>query len=218
MVCTRQATAEDLLAMQTTNLWCLPENYQMKYYLYHYLSWGQLLHVSENHKGEIVGYVLSKMDEDAIDHPNGIMLFYIIFFHNMVCIVGHITSLAVLKTNRKCGLACKMMKLAHIRMQECFQSEYCSLHVRYTNRAAYHLYSETLKYEIADVERGYYADGEDAYSMKCDFAKQKLQAAALEALGSHVTNAGSDLKLLDSMKTLSLSETEAQPAASHGGN
>jgi N-alpha-acetyltransferase 10/11 len=40
--------------MQTTNLWCLPENYQMKYYMYHYLSWPQLLHVAENHKGQVV--------------------------------------------------------------------------------------------------------------------------------------------------------------------
>ena len=29
MVCIRQATVHDLLQMQTTNLWCLPENYQV---------------------------------------------------------------------------------------------------------------------------------------------------------------------------------------------
>ena len=55
MVCIRQATADDLIAMQTTNLWCLPENYQLKYYLYHFLTWPQLLHVAEDHKGRIVG-------------------------------------------------------------------------------------------------------------------------------------------------------------------
>lgn len=49
----------------------------MKYYLYHELSWPQLLHVAENHLGEIVGYVLAKMEEDAVP-PH-----------------GHITSLAV---------------------------------------------------------------------------------------------------------------------------
>jgi N-alpha-acetyltransferase 10/11 len=102
-----------------------------------------------------VGYVLAKMEEDAkVPH-------------------GHITSLAVAKTNRKCGIATNLMKFAHARMQESFQAEYCSLHVRYTNRAAFHLYSETLGYEISDIERGYYADGEDAYAMKCVFAKPK---------------------------------------------
>lgn len=48
----RQATVDDLLQMQAANLWCLPENYQMKYYLYHVLSWPQLLFVAEDHKGE----------------------------------------------------------------------------------------------------------------------------------------------------------------------
>lgn len=52
---------EDLISMQTTNLFCLPENYQMKYYFYHLLSWPQLSYVAEDHKGKIVGYVLAKM-------------------------------------------------------------------------------------------------------------------------------------------------------------
>ena len=29
MVNIRQATVDDLMQMQTTNLWCLPENYQV---------------------------------------------------------------------------------------------------------------------------------------------------------------------------------------------
>lgn len=33
----------------------LPENYQLKYYLYHILSWPQLLYVAEDHDGKIVG-------------------------------------------------------------------------------------------------------------------------------------------------------------------
>ena len=142
MVCIRQANADDLISMQNSNLWCLPENYQLKYYLYHALSWPQLLHVAENHKGQIVGYVLAKMEEDA-NPPH-----------------GHITSLAVLRTHRKCGIATKLMRQAHERMQEAFGSTYCSLHVRYTNMAAFHLYSQTLGYQIDNIEKGYYADGE----------------------------------------------------------
>jgi hypothetical protein len=30
MVNIRQATVDDLIQMQTTNLWCLPENYQVR--------------------------------------------------------------------------------------------------------------------------------------------------------------------------------------------
>ena len=65
------------------------------------------------------------------------------------------------------------------------KATYCSLHVRYTNMAAFHLYSQTLAYQIHDVEKGYYADGEDAYSMRCTFAKpvkeKKTKAVANSA-------------------------------------
>ena len=52
---------DDLLNMQHCNLLCLPENYQMKYYFYHELSWPQLSFVAEDTSGRIVGYVLAKM-------------------------------------------------------------------------------------------------------------------------------------------------------------
>lgn len=76
--------------MQNANLFCLPENYQLKYYFYHILSWPQLSYVAEDYKGEIVGYVLGKRDEEAPDQ-------------------GHITSVAVLRSHRKMGLATKLM-------------------------------------------------------------------------------------------------------------
>jgi peptide alpha-N-acetyltransferase len=154
-------------------MWCLPENYQQKYYMYHYLSWPQCLHVAENHKGKIVGYVLAKMEEDA--GPS-------------VPQHGHITSLAVLRTHRKCGIATNLMRQAHDRMQENFDGEYCSLHVRYTNMAAFHLYSQTLGYQIDEVEKGYYADGEDAYAMRCVFKKKdKVESLASQMGAMSVT-------------------------------
>jgi ribosomal protein S18 acetylase RimI-like enzyme len=42
MVNIRRATVQDLLEVQNCNLFCLPENYQLKYYLYHVLSWPQV--------------------------------------------------------------------------------------------------------------------------------------------------------------------------------
>jgi len=148
MVCIRQATMEDLLSMQTCNLMCLPENYQMKYYFYHILSWPQLLYVAEDYNKKIVGYVLAKMDEESTECH------------------GHITSLAVLRTHRKLGLATKLMTAAQKAMHEVFGAEYVSLHVRKSNRAAFHLYTHTLGYKINDIEAKYYADGEDAYDMR----------------------------------------------------
>ncbi|CAN6229716.1 unnamed protein product [Urochloa humidicola] len=148
MVCIRQATIDDLLAMQACNLMCLPENYQMKYYLYHMLSWPQLLFVAEDYGGRIVGYVLAKMEEDPSEPCH-----------------GHITSLAV-RSHRKLGLATKLMSAAQAAMDQVFGAEYVSLHVRRSNRAAFNLYTSTLGYQIHDIEAKYYADGEDVYDMR----------------------------------------------------
>lgn len=53
-------------------------------------------------------------------------------------------------------------------MVETFQAQYVSLHVRVSNKAALHLYRDTLSFQMEKTEAKYYADGEDAYSMKLD--------------------------------------------------
>jgi hypothetical protein len=68
--------------------------------------------------------------------------------------------------------ATALMRRSQQEMADVFDAEYVSLHVRKSNRAAYHLYSVTLAYEVNDVEKGYYADGEDAYDMRCYFKKK----------------------------------------------
>jgi ribosomal protein S18 acetylase RimI-like enzyme len=76
---------------------------------------------------------------------------------------GHVTSLAVLRTHRKLGLATRLMRQAgddawvmcaplhphivvrtELTMTEAYKAEYVSLHVRKSNRAARTLYEETL--------------------------------------------------------------------------
>lgn len=47
--------------MQQSNLLCLPENYQMKYYMFHLICWPQLSQVAVDANGQIVGYVLAKV-------------------------------------------------------------------------------------------------------------------------------------------------------------
>uniref|UniRef100_A0A674PEH2 N-terminal amino-acid N(alpha)-acetyltransferase NatA n=1 Tax=Takifugu rubripes TaxID=31033 RepID=A0A674PEH2_TAKRU len=159
----RNARPEDLMNMQHCNLLCLPENYQMKYYFYHGLSWPQLSYIAEDENGKIVGYVLAKMEEDPDDVPH-----------------GHITSLAVKRSHRRLGLAQKLMDQASRAMIENFNAKYVSLHVRKSNRAALHLYSNTLKFQISEVEPKYYADGEDAYAMKRDLLRKPGTRASVE--------------------------------------
>jgi len=130
----------------------------MKYYFYHILSWPQLLWVAED-GNKIVGYVLSKMEEDDKLPKH-----------------GHITSLAVLRTHRKRGIATMLMRNSQREMARIFKATYVSLHVRKSNAGAFHLYNDTLKYDINDIEKGYYADGEDAYDMRCTFKENAIGA------------------------------------------
>ena len=158
MVSIRRATVDDLIKMQQTNLLCLPENYQFKYYIYHFLSWPSLLHVAEDHSGKIVGYVLAKLEDEDIK-PGEVQ--------------GHITSLSVLRTYRRLGVASKLMNHALNMMQEYFDADFVSLHVRVSNRPALHLYHNNLGFDVRGIEKGYYADKEDAYKMRKYFKKEK---------------------------------------------
>lgn len=53
-------------------------------------------------------------------------------------------------------------------MYETFNAVYVSLHVRKSNEAALALYRDTLGFKVGGIESKYYADGEDAYSMRMD--------------------------------------------------
>ncbi|CAI5756236.1 unnamed protein product [Candida verbasci] len=192
----RQATINDIQAMQNANLHNLPENYQLKYYMYHILSWPQASYVATTYdeiinindqeinldeievtdakgdvsyinKGEkIIGYVLGKMEDDP-DAKDKIP-------H------GHITSLSVMRTYRRMGIAEKLMRQSLYAMCECFNAKYVSLHVRKSNRAALHLYRDSLQFKIESIEKSYYQDGEDAYAMRLDLELDKLLSKSIE--------------------------------------
>lgn len=77
-------------------------------------------------------------------------------------------------------------------MAETFAAHYVSLHVRVSNTAALHLYRDTLGFTVDKVEAKYYADGEDAYSMKMDFAdlKEQLRDEEDEVFGTEGKDEG----------------------------
>ena len=149
----RPCTIDDLVRVQNANLHCLPENYQLKYYIYHILSWPHLSWVAEDTDGTIAGYVLAKMEvEDQLGQlPH-----------------GHITSLAVMRTHRKLSIAQRLMRQCQRAMAEIYGATYVTLHVRKSNVAAIHLYTETLGFNVSNVDEKYYGDGEDAFAMRKD--------------------------------------------------
>jgi len=146
----RRATVEDLPGMQACNLRNLPENYSMKYYLYHCATWPSISYVAED-RGRIVGYILAKMEEETAENepPH-----------------GHVTSISVLRSYRRLGIAKKLMLQSQEAMATIYRASHVSLHVRKSNRAALSLYRDTLGFEVRDIEKMYYADGEDAYAMR----------------------------------------------------
>ena len=82
-------------------------------------------------------------------------------------------------------------------MVETFGAHYVSLHVRVSNMAALRLYRDTLQFKVEKVEAKYYADGEDAYSMKQDLGFIREQNYLLEGDSSdddgEAANEGDDV-------------------------
>ncbi|MCJ1389215.1 N-terminal acetyltransferase A complex catalytic subunit ard1 [Xylographa bjoerkii] len=177
----------DIPHVQQTNVTNLPENYFLKYYLYHALSWPTLSYVAVDTSRpaktpydppRIVGYVLAKMEEEPADGVQH----------------GHITSLSVMRTHRRLGLAEKLMRMSQRAMVESHSAQYVSLHVRMSNTAALHLYRDTLGFKVEKIESKYYADSEDAYSMKMDLGFLREEAldeeSEVEDEGEEVGEAG----------------------------
>jgi len=81
-------------------------------------------------------------------------------------------------------------------MVECFGAKYVSLHVRVSNRAALHLYENTLRFKKEDIEAKYYADGEDAFAMKRSLTSlaeqlEKEKEAQKKRFNQHVSSQAS---------------------------
>lgn len=113
----------------------------------------------------MVGYVLAKLDEDPTDGQAH----------------GHITSLSVMRTHRRLGLAEKLMLQTRESvgprvwtytdgteraMYETYGCKDVTLNVRMSNVAALALYKDTLGFTQAGTDLAYYGDKEDAYTMK----------------------------------------------------
>lgn len=75
-------------------------------------------------------------------------------------------------------------------MFESYNAVYVSLHVRVSNIAALALYRDTLGFKVVGTEAKYYADGEDAFSMRMDL--DYLREEALDAEDSDDGTLGQD--------------------------
>lgn len=79
-------------------------------------------------------------------------------------------------------------------MFETYNAVYVSLHVRVSNVAALALYRDTLGFKVIGTEAKYYADGEDAYSMRMDLDYLREEALDKDESddGEEETSVGKD--------------------------
>jgi peptide alpha-N-acetyltransferase len=75
-------------------------------------------------------------------------------------------------------------------MAEIYGGHYVSLHVRVSNIAALHLYRDTLGFGVDKTEAKYYADGEDAFSMRMELSELRDAEADGEDEGDAVGSEG----------------------------
>lgn len=187
----RLATRRDVPAIQRCNLDCLPENYNSQFYCSHLRQWPDLALVAEeidhpqpnelsesrktpfsgfssgpiNNEPKIVAYVLGKVEtRPAIDYDDPTSR------HDRVERLGHVTSLAVQKDFRRLGLAKAMMTQLHHHLKHHGIAS-VGLHVRTSNLAACRLYQDD-GYQIDQIIKSYYQDGEDAYFMRRKFPQE----------------------------------------------
>jgi [ribosomal protein S18]-alanine N-acetyltransferase len=109
----RQATQDDVDGILRCNIATLPENYPNDFYLEHLRLWPQMAFVAEtfstrsddefDNNSSIVGYVLGRMEQNPPRFPSD--------FH--FSRAGHITSIAVLPSWRRRGIAQGLMKNVH---------------------------------------------------------------------------------------------------------
>ncbi len=148
----RRAREEDLEAVRRINYVSLPENYPPYFFHDLWKNYGKAFYVAESPTGEIVGYVMTR-----VEYKPG-------FYKKFLVKSGHIVSIAVLEGHRHRGLGYALMTHAMKSLYEDYNCSETYLEVRVTNKPAIALY-EKLGYSIIKVLHHYYLDGEDAYLM-----------------------------------------------------
>lgn len=114
--------------------------------------------VAVNESNKIIGYCLTKIEDDEK--------------HDVI--TGQVTSISVIRSYRRLGVATKLLRAAENAMIECFGAKAMLLQVRVSNEAALHLYQKTFGFEITKVEKKYYLDGEDALILTHRFTLDTL--------------------------------------------
>jgi ribosomal-protein-alanine N-acetyltransferase len=131
---------------------CLPEHYPLSFWLEHLEKYSDVFYVAEV-EGEVVGYILTRIEEDqAFFHPGKKVL------------KGHIVSIAVREKYRRRGIATNLLLKVLNVLKYNYNASEAYLEVRVSNIPAINLYKR-LGFTVIKILPNYYLDGEDAYLM-----------------------------------------------------
>jgi ribosomal-protein-alanine N-acetyltransferase len=147
----------DLEAVININRICLPENYTSYFFMDLYKRYPATFIVAEQGQ-DIVGYILCRIERRF----SNFALF-------KISKKGHVVSIAVLPKHQRKGIGTVLMKQAMQNMS-LYDAKECFLEVRITNIPAVKMYKQ-LGLSITNTSHGYYADGEDAYTMAKKLSK-----------------------------------------------
>ncbi|KAL9604850.1 MAG: hypothetical protein Q9219_000298 [cf. Caloplaca sp. 3 TL-2023] len=170
MTTIRSCSPADISKLNLCNLDPLTENYARRFYFEYLAKWPSMFIVAENQKGQIIAYVMGKVEEDP-DYIK-IMGDKYLPWH------GHVTALTVAPQYRQIGLA-KRLTAQLDRACEQENAWFMDLFVRVSNKTAINMYKK-MGYSVFRRVVGYYSDdptgkgsSEDAFDMRKSLSRDK---------------------------------------------
>ena len=147
----KRCNLDDLDGVIKVNEEELPEDYPYFFYKSILDNYPESFLIAQNSQGKIVGYIMWRVEKS----PSFDSLRYI----NK----GHLVSIAVSGEYRKRGIAKSLLTNSIQAIKRYKVHEYV-LEVRVSNYNAIKLY-EQFNFQIANIKKNYYRDGENAYFM-----------------------------------------------------
>ncbi|MFX0027916.1 MAG: ribosomal protein S18-alanine N-acetyltransferase [Candidatus Hermodarchaeota archaeon] len=147
----KRCNLDDLDGVIKVNEEELPEDYPYFFYKSILDNYPESFLVAQNSQGRIIGYIMWRVEKspslDSLRYLNK----------------GHLVSIAVSQEYRKRGIAKSLLTNSMQAIKRYKIHEYV-LEVRVSNYNAIKLY-EQFNFQIANIKKNYYRDGENAYFM-----------------------------------------------------
>ncbi|KAH8882807.1 acyl-CoA N-acyltransferase [Thozetella sp. PMI_491] len=163
MATLRRFRPDDLNKISKCNLDPLTETYELGFYLQYYAKWPSLFLVAEDQHGNIVGYIMGKLESSPDVYK---------FSEHYLPWHAHITAITIAPEARRLGIG-KLLTEQLEAIADANDTWFVDLFVRSTNYKAIAFYKD-MGYSVFRVVKDYYGDhysdptkdSEDAFDMR----------------------------------------------------